>query len=318
MKTLKDLIREKGLALGADMVGFSSMDRFDQADVKPTDILPTCKTVIGLGFRVLRGSLRGIEEGTVYYQYTTMGIELLEETYMPSTTMRLCGCMEDKGFLAAPQKKYQMILADQDGTYPEINYKRIYRGVDMPQLDFQAAAVACGLGEMGASGQVLTKKFGPFQRFCFILTDAELEADPLVTPQLCDQCGKCMAACPGKAMTDNGNRGYQTDSWQCAAYLAGANATKNPFLAPNALSEIADRMAILRGEKHLSPEESRKVMDALHFYPPMKHAYATNVCGRACDRACYVHLEERGLLDLKFRQKFRDNVEWTLDIDAFD
>lgn len=319
MSDLKQLIVDSARKFGADLVGFASVKRFEGVDQlhHPLSIFPECKTVIGLGYRVLRGSLRGIEEGTVYYQYTTMGIELLEENYMPRSMMRLCGVIEDAGYAAAPQKHHQMICSDEKDTNPEINYKRIYH-VDMPQLDFAQAAVKCGLGEMGKSGQVLSDDFGPFQRFCFILTDAEIEESDLVSPHLCDDCQKCAKACHGQALEITEEGLYKLDNWQCSTYLAGASALKNPFLASDALSEIADRMAILRGEKKLTAEEAKEVMDQLRFYPPMKHAYATNVCGRACDRACYDHLEKEGKLSRSFKNPFRDQEQWSLSLDGFE
>ena len=45
-------------------------------------------------------------------------------------------------------------------------------------MDFEKCAVACGLGELGFSGSILTDEFGPNQRWGFILTDAELPEDP--------------------------------------------------------------------------------------------------------------------------------------------
>ena len=52
-------------------------------------IFPETKTVITLGFRVLRGIYKGVEEGTTFYQYTTMGVENLEETVMPLTLINV-------------------------------------------------------------------------------------------------------------------------------------------------------------------------------------------------------------------------------------
>ena len=74
---------------------------------------------------------------------------------------------------------------------------------------------------------------------------------------LCDDCQKCAKACHGKALEITENGPYQLDTWQCATYLAGASALKNPFLGPDALQEITDRMAILRGEKKLTPDEAK-------------------------------------------------------------
>ena len=90
----------------ADIVGFAPADSFS-ADDPIFKIFPGTKTVIGLGFRVLRGLYRGVEEGTTYYQYTTMGVECMEETVMPMTLMRVSALIEEEGYLALPQRRHQ-------------------------------------------------------------------------------------------------------------------------------------------------------------------------------------------------------------------
>ena len=82
----------------ADIVGFAPIERFAAED-PVFQIFPQTKTVIGLGFRVLRGIYRGIEEGTTYYQYTTMGVENLEETVMPLALINLCNLIEMQYFM---------------------------------------------------------------------------------------------------------------------------------------------------------------------------------------------------------------------------
>ena len=79
---MKDKIIELAKANGADIVGFAPASRFE-SDNSIFKIMPETKTVIGLAFRVLRGIYRGIEEGSTYYQYTTMAVENMEETIMP-------------------------------------------------------------------------------------------------------------------------------------------------------------------------------------------------------------------------------------------
>ena len=69
--------------LGADKVGFAPISRFPEDSAVRT-LMPEAKTVIGLAFRVLRGIYRGTEEGSTYYQYTTMGVENMEETLQAS------------------------------------------------------------------------------------------------------------------------------------------------------------------------------------------------------------------------------------------
>lgn len=298
---------------GADLVGFAPAARFDPEDAV-FKIFPGTKTVIGLGFRVLRGIYRGIEEGSTYYQYTTMAVENMEETIMPMAQLKVAMYMEREGFVALPQRRHQQIMAQENSTNPEVAYDAVYRGRTAEvQMDFLAAAVKCGLGEKGLHDTLLTDEFGPMVRYCFVLTDAELPATQLVEPHLCDKCGKCAAACPGKAIRPEGG----VDPWQCAVYYNGANGTKNPFMPPEAFAGLEDRIAIIAGQAQVTPETARRILDNIYFYPPAQHAYQCSICGRSCDMACYVHLEEKGVLTKKFKTPFRKREEWKFRVDDF-
>ncbi len=310
---MKTKITELAKLCGADLVGFASANSFTKDD-PIFSIMPRTKTVIGLGFRVLRGAYRGIEEGTTYYQYTTMGVENMEETIMPMALMRVSMMLEEDGFVAMPQRRHQQIMPEADSTNPEVAYDAVYRGKTAEtQMDFLDAAIKCGLGEKGLHGALLTDEFGPMVRYCFILTDAEIDADGEKKPHLCDKCGKCVAACPGKAISENG----ETDKWRCAVYYNGAGGTKNPFMPKDAFSDFEDRLEIIAGEAQISPEKARKILDNIYFYPPAQHAYQCSICGRACDMACYIHLEEKGVLTKKFKTPFRKREEWKFDIESF-
>lgn len=298
----------------ADLVGFAPASRFSPDDAI-FKILPEVKTVIGLGFRVLRGIYRGVEEGTTYYQYTTMGVENLEETVMPLALINVSNLIEEEGFIAVPQRKNQLIVNDESSTNPEVDYTDVVRGVTAEnQIDFLDCAVKCGLGERSMIGSLLTREFGPFIRYCFILTDAEIEPSELCEPTLCDKCGECIKACPGRAIADNGS----LDPWRCAVYYNGANGTKNPFMPPEAFLNFDNRMDIINGTAEFDREGAMDILDNIYFYPPAKHYYRTSICGRACDRACYIHLEEKGVLTKTFKRKFREGEDWRLSTGQFE
>ena len=95
---MKNRIIECAKRYDADIVGFAPASRFDSND-PIFKIMPTVKTVVGLGFRVLRGIYRGIEEGSTYYQYTTMGVENLEETVMPLALLSVSNLIESEGYM---------------------------------------------------------------------------------------------------------------------------------------------------------------------------------------------------------------------------
>lgn len=298
----------------ADIIGFADAKKFE-SDNAIFKIFPEVKTVIGLGFRVLRGIYRGVEEGTTYYQYTTMGVENLEETVMPLALINVSNLIEEEGFEALPQKKSPLILNHSDGTNPEVDYNDVFRGVKAEnQLDFLDCAVKCGLGERSMINTLLTEEFGPFIRYCFILTDAELESTVYETKKLCDNCGECTRACPGNAIRNDGS----LDSWRCAVYYNGSNGSKNPFMPPDAFSELPDRMDIINGTAKISPDHAKEILGNNYFYPPAKHFYRTSICGRACDCACYIHLEDKGVLTRSFKTRFRSGDDWKLSTKQFE
>ncbi len=310
---MRNKIIELAKANCADIVGFASASRFDKND-NIFKILPETKTVIGLAFRVLRGIYRGTEEGTTYYQYTTMGVENIEETIMPMAQFRVASLLEEQGYLALPQRRHQQIMSKESDTNPEVAYDSIYRGkTQETQIDFLETAIKCGLGEKGLHNALLTDEFGPMVRYCFILTDAEIEESDIVRPHLCDKCGECIKGCPGKAISEDGN----LDTWKCAVYYNGANGTKNPFMPYDAYEDLENRIDIIAGEAEVSPEMAREILDRTWFYPPAQHAYQCSICGRSCDTACYIHLEEKGVLTKKFNSPFRKRDVWKFDLDDF-
>jgi len=310
---MRDTIIKIAKENGADIVGFAPAERFSK-DNPIFKIMPETKTVIGLAFRILRGIYRGIEEGSTYYQYTTMAVENMEETIMPMAQLKVAMMLEENGFLALPQRRHQQIMAEDNSTNPEVAYDAVYRSRKSEvQIDFLDTALKCGLGEKGLDNSLLTDEFGPMVRYCFILTDAEIEPTKEVSPHLCDKCGKCIKACPGGAIDENGN----VNPWQCAVYYNGANGTKNPFMPPDAFEGFDNRIEIIAGEARVTPETARKILDKIYFYPPAQHAYQCSICGRACDIACYVHLEEKGVLTKKFKTPFRKREEWSFDVKDF-
>ena len=87
----KEEVKALAMSLGADAVGIASMDRFEGApkQMDPRYIMPEAKSMIVMLFRVMRGSLRGIEEGTFFSNYSAMGYGGITYLYMPMTVINL-------------------------------------------------------------------------------------------------------------------------------------------------------------------------------------------------------------------------------------
>jgi len=303
--TLAEKVVQCAKRFDADIVTFGGSVRF--ADTSAAEICPNLGTVICMGFRVLRGSHLGIEEGSTFYQYTTTGVETIEETVMPLALLRVSALLEDEGYMAYPQKKQHLVLSGEDRVNPEADWRESYVAAGERQLDFAEAAVLCGAAEWGMSGAVLTPEFGPFVRWCYVLTDAVIPETELLSGALCDKCGACVKACPGHALAEDGTR----DDWQCAVYYRGAARETNPFMPPEAYEEFSDGESIKNGTAKMNPEKAKAVMDATWFYPPIKQGYPACICGRACDTACYAALEARGVLTKQYAMAYRQR-EWKL------
>lgn len=195
----KSAIRAKAQELGIDLIGFAGRERFfDACGVPvlpegrdPFKIFPEGKTVILVGRLIPRGALRGAQEGTTFASYGNFGAKMLDDQFVAASTYDIVRFIEDAGYEACP------IFPNPDA----INNMGVpvEPGKPAPNVapDFDYAAVACGLGEIGLSGQFLSPAFGPRQRFQMIITDAELGSDPLYSGEkLCNQCGACVKACP--------------------------------------------------------------------------------------------------------------------------
>lgn len=330
---VKDYARE----CGADLVGIGSLDRFEGAppEMDPRYIFPEAKALIGMAFRIPRGYFRGIEEGTHFYQYPSMGYASINEDYAPMVLREVSCFLEDHGWEGAAFRNTgaRMVVSDTTGARDEPpEFGRILRfsepvrpGLPAPDVMFQfrIAAFICGLGEIGYSKVFLTPEFGPRQRFAFVLTDAPLEPDPLFDGKLCDRCMACVRECPVHCISGTetvkvtvAGRALEwgrLNEWQCFHGYMGSNKETNPFLPRDAFAELPDGDAILAGEKELTIAETVQVQAILRRYYPPAAGYNSALCGgRGCIRACMVHLEQTDRLTRKFETPFRKRKPWRL------
>ncbi|MBQ9801794.1 MAG: hypothetical protein IJW51_01820 [Clostridia bacterium] len=288
------MIKEKARELGASVCGIGKV--YAEADPQrdPRMILPHAKTIIGFGFVVPKTLFGVMNTGVQHYTYTTLGVKYPDEELAEIFLLKIGGMIEDEGYDACLQKSVPNLRIKGDkttnpevvDTYELIHADPVEQGKPAPDviIDFGKAAKACGIGERGLSGKILSPKFGPYIRYCFIITDAPLDVDEALATPVCDNCGACVKACPGKAIDENG-----LDTWQCAVYYKGAHKS-NPFMTDEFLKGDPEREAILNGEKRFDAVSARALYPKMNFLPNTQWGYAPCLCGRACDYACYEHL----------------------------
>ena len=290
-----EIIKQKASEWGASICGIGKVYADENPQRSPLSVLPGAKCIIGFGFAVPKGFYKAMEQGNQFYGYTSMGVKYIDEELAEIFLLKMCGLIENEGFDACPQKAVPnlRIKGDKD-TNPEVfdTYELIYAepvepGKPAPDviMDFGRAAKACGIGEMGLSGKIINPQYGPFMRYCFIVTDAPLLCDEPVTEKICDGCGECIKACPGKAISESG-----LDTWQCSVYYRGAHIS-NPFITDDFLKGNPERDGILNGEKRFDSSSAREIFKEIDFLPKTNWGYVPCLCGKRCDIACYRHLK---------------------------
>lgn len=270
-------LKAKARACGADLVGIAPVARFAgvPAERHPVSIFPECRSVAVLARRICRGSLRGVEEGTNFGStYQCFGYTWVEDNFLSQTTYDLSLWIEEQGFEAVP------LFAYNEAGMP----KGVSVAADRPApnvyIDPRAAVVAAGLGEVGLGGFLLTPEFGTRQRFAFVLTDAELEGDPVRGKTLCGDCGGCAAACP-----------YGAIRTERKATLAVAGCEMKVAEVETGLCASCPNGAFLAAGRGREPDR----------------------IAAACGRECLVRLEKAGKLGNRFENVFRKREPWQLD-----
>ena len=323
MITAED-VKKRARALGADVVKIGNIERWEGAPIQmdPRQIMPEAKSIIGMLFRINRGSLRGIEEGTFFSNYPAMGYGAINYIYMPMVVINLTKDIEDAGYEAIPyghQSEWRAIGSDgtvRNGFSRPVAPGRAYPDV---MVHHRIAAFLCGLGEIGYSKVFLSPQFGPRNRIGIVITDAPLEPDPIYEgPQLCDRCMACVRDCPADAIP--ADRTVKATIYGHDLEWADLNleACGTRFSGRVPTDEVLDE------EDQYTPPDGdtyygRGYWTPFYRKPPTLYKVGQGICGgRGCIRACMIHLEARGVLENKFQEKFRRRKPWAVDWAAAD
>jgi epoxyqueuosine reductase QueG len=318
------MVKAHALNSGADMVGIASMDRFSElpAQVNPQSIFPDAKSMVVLGFRLFRGIFRGIQEQTFYTAYNLMGYAGTKWVFQPIALWKFVKQLEDAGYEAVPipdnfpWSNIDALDAGEQGQgFIDVNPSQYGRtdgtwsrpvapGRAAPDVFFQLrlAAYAAGLGEIGYSGMLLTPEFGPRQMFAAVITDADLQPDPLFQGRLCDRCKACVRECPGCALSDRETvrlriagrelECAKLDFDKCAvAFHGGGEKSTNPWIVSEKDREGFNQQPYPKARNYkIGPILwSGRGLDGM----------------RGCMMACMAHLEDQGKLKNTFKRPFR-------------
>src|SRR3989339_1002413 len=170
--------------------GVASVERFAAAPEAhhPARICRGAATVIVFGIALPQGVLRSPD----YNLYALHRCYHSTYTRLDEISIALCNYIEAQGkSLAVPVPSYA----------PMVFHKLEPWGM----LSLKHAAVNAGLGSIGRSGQMYHPQYGSLLRLGAVVTDAIIEADPMLAPDPCPpHCTSCAKACPPHALDENG------------------------------------------------------------------------------------------------------------------
>jgi epoxyqueuosine reductase len=189
VEDLENRIREFALSEGADLIGIATVRRFHGAPDghKPEDILLEARTVIVCAKRVANSV---VMEGpdTSYQSVTTALYHELD-----LIACKLAIYFQQQGAAAIP--------VPSDEPYYDWNPDELHGRGD---LSHKHAAQAAGLGRLGKNSLLITPEFGNRVNLVSVVTNLDLEPDPLVEEELCpSKCILCVESCPVEAIGDD-------------------------------------------------------------------------------------------------------------------
>jgi epoxyqueuosine reductase len=227
-------VKQVAVRQGAMLVGIAPVQRFDPMPPlydaaprghHPRDLLPEARSVISIAQPILNPVMDApaiLADVDMEMIPPHVKYEYLEQLYnrvghvVHDYMLEFIGQIVGQHLLS---HGYQAMIFPTTGLHPHVEGMtdiEIWEGPPRNQNDryspfrytfgpfsHRHAATRAGLGEFGYNNIVLTREFGPRQRFNSIITDAELLPDPLISEPIClrDKCRLCLKACIMECIT---------------------------------------------------------------------------------------------------------------------
>jgi epoxyqueuosine reductase len=259
---MKEIIRNKGKELGADLIGFLNLEDYNSPrSPDPHRYLPSAKSIIVLGFKPLAGAYN-YEENTWSkmhsYLYSVEGAGNFAGYHL--------GRFVERDYDA----ECFFVQAHRPFEIDEETFRSVVGSVSL-----RHAAVQSGLAVWGRNTLALTKEFGPRVMFLGLLTSLDLESDPpLMGYDPCAHCEyDCRSSCPANAFIEDG----RVLSHRCVK-VSQPNDVGN-FV--RFLVEMAEKPS---WEKRLEMIKSPRFFRHLQFLQSFVHYHCHN-CTRYCPTA---------------------------------
>ena len=176
-----EIVKEYGFNAGANLVGIAASKDFGLAPegFKPSDNLEGCLSVVVLGASFPREVLNNTVE------YTANRNAMLNK--MTNIAKEVAKRIN------AHRYKAKAISASGGKTVDGKHYGHI---------SLKHAAELAGLGLINRNYLLTNPQYGNLLWFSAVLTDADLIPDKKAQYKICDNCNKCVEACPSGALDE--------------------------------------------------------------------------------------------------------------------
>ncbi len=185
---LKSLV----LSLGADLVGFTTRDLLADGppSADPRYLLPSANSVISFALSLDREIVQDFISKKKWRPHCDNRKNIAQTLYTIGDT--LAEQLRSEG--------YEAVNVDLNNNYrPEKDAADVTEMTEFyPEFSHRYAALAAGIGRLGWSGNLLTKKYGALVELGSVLTSATLTPDTPIPDEEhpCDRCKMCCVVCP--------------------------------------------------------------------------------------------------------------------------
>lgn len=221
---MEEQIKQIAKDAGADLVGITSKDRLmGNTCSDPTYYLPTAESVIGFAVSLDEETVREFLgktsvmaqekmshlEGETYNKLEDIGNAIKE--FLESQGYEAVNCEVNMDYRRVKRKRVnqsidqlkQLIeLIERDPNDPLVNLiksRDTFFDPDLtPYISHRYVAVACGIGRLGWSGNLITPEYGALIYLGSVITNAKLEPDPQLSENPCNSCKICTTVCQGQ------------------------------------------------------------------------------------------------------------------------
>jgi epoxyqueuosine reductase QueG len=192
---MKEIIKNYAKEIGADDVGFASVENYKSPNTPPIkEIFPEAKTIIVLAFQ----QLDNCESENI--QIASVGNRIIYE-FAHSSTYKIARFIK---------REFNAKVMSVPAAGP-VN-RDIKTGLPFADVSLRHAAVAAGLGNFGRHNLVIHPEIGTKVIFTAIITDLNIQPDDSIKEKLCIDCDICVNQCPVNALCEE----KKTDVMKCA------------------------------------------------------------------------------------------------------